>query len=158
MYFSALYIREWIKRWGITIRLYVMFIKTVTGITATRGHSYCHGNHQNGSIYSLILKIWVATWENTFWRVRNKDWSISLHICAVWFESSSQPQWLSWMPVWLVIKRLWVRPLPGRQHSFVKIDHEIFSTVILTLLLIQGAQLSVSWKKMWTKLVNHLED
>ena len=31
----------------------------------------------------------------------------------------------------------------GRQHSFVKIDHEIFSTVILSLPLIQEGQLSV---------------
>ena len=33
---------------------------------------------------------------------------------------------------------------PGRQHSFVGIAHEIFSTVILSLLLIQEGQLSVS--------------
>ena len=32
----------------------------------------------------------------------------------------------------------------GRQHSFVKIDHEIFSTVILSLRLIQEGQLSQS--------------
>ena len=32
----------------------------------------------------------------------------------------------------------------GRQHSFVEIDHEIFSTVILSLPLIQEGQLSVS--------------
>ena len=32
----------------------------------------------------------------------------------------------------------------GRQHSFVEIDHEIFSTVILSFLLIQEGQLSVS--------------
>ena len=35
-------------------------------------------------------------------------------------------------------------PRRGRQHSFVEIDHEIFSTVILSLLLIQEGQLSVS--------------
>ena len=39
-------------------------------------------------------------------------------------------------------------PPPGRQHSCVEIDHEIFSTVILTLLLIQEAQLSVSLKNV----------
>ena len=33
-------------------------------------------------------------------------------------------------------------PRRGRQHSFVKIDHEIFSTVILSLPLIQEGQLS----------------
>ena len=37
-----------------------------------------------------------------------------------------------------------------RQHSFVEIDHEIFSMVILFLLLIQEGQLSVSGKRMYT--------
>ena len=46
----------------------------------------------------------------------------------------------------------------GRQHSFVEIDHEIFSMVILSLLLIQEGQLSVSGKRMCTILVNYLED
>ena len=46
----------------------------------------------------------------------------------------------------------------GRQHSFVEIDHEIFSTVILSLPLIQEEQLSVSDERMCTILVNRLED
>ena len=46
----------------------------------------------------------------------------------------------------------------GRQHSFVEIDHEIFSTVILSLPLIQEGHLSVSGERMCTILVNHLED
>ena len=46
----------------------------------------------------------------------------------------------------------------GRQHSFVEIAHEIFSTVILSLLLIQEGQLSVSGERMCTILVNRLED
>ena len=46
----------------------------------------------------------------------------------------------------------------GRQHSFVEIDHEIFSTVILSLTLIQEGQLSVSGERMCTILVNRLED
>ena len=49
-------------------------------------------------------------------------------------------------------------PTPGRQHSFVEIDHEIFSTVILSLPLIQEGQLSVSGERMCTVLVNRLED
>ena len=49
-------------------------------------------------------------------------------------------------------------PRRGRQHSFVEIDHEIFSTVILSLPLIQEGQLSVSGKKMCTMLDNRLED
>ena len=36
----------------------------------------------------------------------------------------------------LETRRSRVQPRRGRQHSFVKIDHEIFSTVILSLLLI----------------------
>ena len=47
-------------------------------------------------------------------------------------------------------------PRRGRQHSFVKIDHEIFSTVILPLPLIQEGQLSVSGERMCTILVNRL--
>ena len=49
-------------------------------------------------------------------------------------------------------------PRRGRQHSFVEIDHEIFSTVILSLPLIQEGQLSVSGERMCTILFNRLED
>ena len=49
-------------------------------------------------------------------------------------------------------------PRRGRQHSFMDIDHEIFSTVILSLPLIQEGQLSVSGERMCTILVNRLED
>ena len=49
-------------------------------------------------------------------------------------------------------------PRRVRQHSFVEIDHEIFSTVILSLTLIQEGQLSVSGERMCTILVNRLED
>ena len=41
-------------------------------------------------------------------------------------------------------------PRRGRQHSFVEIDHEIFSKVILTLPLIQEGQLSVLGEIMLT--------
>ena len=50
-----------------------------------------------------------------------------------------------------------LNPRRGRQHSFVEIDHEIFSTVILSLPLIQEGQLSVSGEIMCTILVNRLE-
>ena len=49
-------------------------------------------------------------------------------------------------------------PRRDRQHSLVEIDHEIFSTVILSLPLIQEGQLSVSGERMCTSLVNRLED
>ena len=49
-------------------------------------------------------------------------------------------------------------PRRGRQHSFVEIDHKIFSTVILSLPLIQEGQLSVSGERMCVLLVNGLED
>ena len=49
-------------------------------------------------------------------------------------------------------------PCRGRQYSFVEIAHEIFSTVILSLPLIQEGQLSVSGERMCTILVNRLED
>ena len=41
-------------------------------------------------------------------------------------------------------------PRRGQQHSFVEIDREIFSTVILSLPLIQEGQLSVSGERMCT--------
>ena len=46
-------------------------------------------------------------------------------------------------------------PRRGRQHSFVEIDREIFSTVILSLPLIQEGQFG---ERMCTILVNRLED
>ena len=49
-------------------------------------------------------------------------------------------------------------PHRGRQHSFVEIDHEIFSTVILSLPLNQEGQLLVSGERMCSILVNPLED
>ena len=49
-------------------------------------------------------------------------------------------------------------PRQGRQHAFVEIDHEIFSTVILSFPLIQEGHLSVSGERLCTILVNHLED
>ena len=49
-------------------------------------------------------------------------------------------------------------PHRGRQHSFVEIDREIFSTVILSLPLIQEGQSSVSGERMCTIQVNCLED
>ena len=49
-------------------------------------------------------------------------------------------------------------PRRGLQQSFIVIDHEIFSTVILSLPLIQEGQLSVSGERMCTILVNRLED
>ena len=51
-----------------------------------------------------------------------------------------------------------LNPLRGWQHYFMEIDREIFSTVILSLLLIQERQLSVSGERMCTILVNGLED
>ena len=57
------------------------------------------------------------------------------------------------MRVRLVIRRLRVQPSPGRQNSFMEIDHEIFSFP-----LIQEGQLSVSGERMCTILVNRLED
>ena len=43
-------------------------------------------------------------------------------------------------------------PRRGRQHSSVENDREIFSTVILSLPLIQEGQLSVSGERMCTIL------
>ena len=58
----------------------------------------------------------------------------------------------------LETRRWRVQPPRGRQHSFVGVDQEIFSTVILSLPLIQEGQLSVSGERLCTILVNRLED
>ena len=49
-------------------------------------------------------------------------------------------------------------PRQGRQYSYMEIDGEIFSMVILSLPLIQERQLSISGERMCTILVNRLED
>ena len=73
------------------------------------------------------------------------------HIC--W------PRWLSWgAPSDWGPGGRGFNPSRCLQHSFREIDHEIFSTVILSLLLIQEGQLSVSGERMCTVLVNRLED
>ena len=61
------------------------------------------------------------------------------------------------MRVGLLIRRLRVRPPPGRQHSFVKIYQEIFSVVILSLPQIQEGELSVSGEILCTIMVKRLE-
>ena len=75
------------------------------------------------------------------------------HYDTVRYILDGRPWWLSWMRVRMVIRRLRVQPPPGQQHSFVEVAHEIFSTVILSLPLIQEGQLSVSGERMCTILV-----
>ena len=57
----------------------------------------------------------------------------------------------------LETRRSRVQP-PPRSATFFRGDHEIFSTVIRSLPLIQEGQLSVSGERMCTILVNRLED
>ena len=76
------------------------------------------------------------------------------------YVTNSKPAWLTQLDApsdWRPGGRGF-NPRRGRQHSFVEIDHEIFSTVILSLPLIQEGQLSVSGERMCTILVNRLED
>ena len=47
---------------------------------------------------------------------------------------------------------------PTESATFFRGVHEIFSMVLLSLLLIQEGQLSFSGKRMCTILINHLED
>ena len=74
-------------------------------------------------------------------------------------KSYCRPRWLSWMRRPTGDQEVaGSTPRRGQQHSFVEIDHEIFSTVILSLPLIQEGQLPVSGERMCTILVNRLED
>ena len=70
---------------------------------------------------------------------------------------SSRPRWLSWIRRPTGDQEV-ANHRQDRQHSFVEIDHEKFSAVILSLPLIQEGQLSVSGKRMCTIPVNRLED
>ena len=66
----------------------------------------------------------------------------------------ARPRWLSWMR-----RPTGDQEVPGSTPAEVgNIDHEIFSTIILSLPLIQEGQLSVSGERMCTILVNRLED
>ena len=83
------------------------------------------------------------------------------HLCQV--ESSVSSHWMHTLVVQLDAHPTGGQEVasltpPGLQHSFVEIDHEIFSMVILSLPLIQEGQLSVSGERMCTILVNRLED
>ena len=51
--------------------------------------------------------------KDKIYRDKNYQLSIGEEIC--------QPRWLSWMHIQLVIRRVAVQPLLGRQHSFVEI-------------------------------------
>ena len=62
---------------------------------------------------------------------------------------------MNWNKVFEILGHL---PYNAIGMTFVEIDHEIFSMVILSLPLIQEGQLSVSGERMCTILVNHLED
>ena len=75
-------------------------------------------------------------------------WSNALGASVAWLDAPSD-----WRP-----GGRGFNPHRARQHSFVEIDHEIFSTVILPLPLIQEGQLSVSGERMCTILVNRLGD
>ena len=120
----------------------------------------------------IVLLLDVQTWQvpwpgdldlyfalQWLWHILRRC-SISPQLC--------RPRWLSWMrrPTGDQEVAGSTPPPPpppppppqSRQHSFVEIDHEIFSTVILSLPLIQEGQLSVSGERMCTILVNRLED
>ena len=84
--------------------------------------------------------------------------SRQLQICLLPTVPMGLPRWHSWMRRRLETRRCGFSPRRGGQHSFVEIDCEIFSTVILSLPLIQEGQLSVSGERMCTILVNRLED
>ena len=92
-------------------------------------------------VYALIL--WRAVLELL---MGNFDKVWKSYLPAI---HPSRPRWLSWMrrPTdWRPGGRGF-NPRRDRQHSFVEIDHKIFSTVILSLPLIHAGQLSVLAKE-----------
>ena len=89
----------------------------------------------------------------TVGRVKGTRYLFPIHFCSIRASVAQLDAPSDWRP-----GGRGFNPRRGRQHSFVEIDHEIFSTVILSLPLIQEGQLSVSGERMCTILVNRLED
>ena len=91
--------------------------------------------------------IWSSsvTWIKTLWYIL-WPWAWTLYDIILW----SQPRWLV-----RFVSDWWsggcgLDPSQVWQHSFVEIDHEIFSTVVLSGPLIQEGQFSVSGEWMCT--------
>ena len=94
---------------------------------------------------------------------QNIDWEYSLEPPRRG-GSNEYPQSMFWAEIWKNISFLSKnfqflevkfsiylnrRVFVMRQHILVLIDHEVFTTVILSFLLIQEGQLSVSGKRLW---------
>ena len=87
----------------------------------------------------LSISNLATVWDNMCTQLRLKS------ACA-YAQSNWRPGGCGFEPPW------------GQQHSFMEIDHEIFSTVILSFPLIPEGQLSVSGERICTTLVNSVED
>ena len=76
----------------------------------------------------------------------NEFHNLPVFLCLIY----GQPRWLSLIRSdwWSGDRRF--EPCQVWQHSFMKTDHEIYSTVILSLSRVQEGQLSVSGKRMST--------
>ena len=92
--------------------------------------------------YSLEVPQWEASNKNPqhFFSWRNKKKK------NIWILIAGLGVSVGWASDWRLGGRGF-DPRQGRQHSFLEIDHEIFSTVILSLPLIQEGQLSVSGER-----------
>ena len=78
----------------------------------------------------------------------------SMHL-ALFLKHQGPASMAQSMRVPLVIRRLLVRSLLG-PATFVEVDHETFSLVVLPLQLIQEGQLSVSEGRMCTSTIGPL--
>ena len=132
--------------------------------------SLCYWLHLRKNVQNMYANLnlhWVQLVSHIFlhrsshlyveWR-KSQIWSASCKHRPSLSVHFGQPWWLSLMRVWLVIRRLLLDPHRVGNILSLRFDHEIFSTVILSLLLIQEGQLSVSGERLCTILVNHLED
>ena len=81
------------------------------------------------------------------WSIKTVHWKIIICDNDTWFDFGTGLGGSVGCAVLLETRSRGFNPRRGRQHSFVEIDHEIFSTVILSLPLIQEGQLSVSGKR-----------
>ena len=100
--------------------------------------------------------------KRTFECAHSKDSDQLVHLCSLitfWIVTLRKQAYSKILKILLPKnENFQIKIHRGRQHSFVEIDHEIFSKVILSLPLIKEGQLSVSGERMCTILVNRLED
>ena len=100
--------------------------------------------------WSISTRVIWRSWDSNLWLLDLQSDTYWLRYGVRLSNFScfcSRSQCLSRMRIQLMIRRLWVWSPPIRQHSFMEIDHKIFSTVILSLPLTYERRAVVSFRQ-----------